>query len=154
MTKPRANVWDPTAALTILGGVAVYVIGQLLFTFFIGPMQDLRRAIGEVRFNLAFHAPEIHPPIGRTQERSNTTRDALMKSSCDLLAKLQAMSLYDQSASIVILPPRKSIEEAAVQLRGLSAYVHETWPSANDHLDIVARRVERIETLLRLKPLE
>jgi hypothetical protein len=145
-----------TAALTILGGVPVYVVGQLLSTFFIGPVQDLRRTIGEVRFNLAFHAPEIHTPAGRTRERSGRARDALMKSSCDLLAKLQAISLYDwlSSMSRGVLPQRRSIEDAAVQLRGLSTYLCETGPEANEHLDVVAKRVGRIEKLLGLKPLD
>jgi hypothetical protein len=145
-----------TTASTILVGVVVYTIGQLLSKFFIEPTQDLRKIIGEVRFNLAFHAREIHTPIGRTQERSDKARDALMKNSCDLLAKLQAIPSYDRLASTFkqTLPPRKSIEEAAVQLRGLSTYVHETDSKANDELDAIERRVKRIEMLLMLKPLE
>jgi hypothetical protein len=145
-----------TSAVTVLGGVTVYVAGQLLSKFFIDPVQDLRKAIGEVRFNLAFHAPEIHTPIGRTEERSDRARDALMKSSCDLLAKLQAASLYDFWASMSrdVLPPRKAIEDAAVQLRGLSTYVHETGEKAHDALDVISKRVTRIEKLLGLKPLE
>lgn len=145
-----------TSTFTIFGGVAVYVVGQLLSKFFIEPVQDLRKAIGEVRFNLAFHAPEIHTPIGRTKEKSDKVRDALMKSSCDLLAKLQAISLYDWWASMSreVLPSRKSIEAAAVQLRGLSTYVYETGEKANDDLDVIAKRVARIEKLLGLKPLE
>ena len=145
-----------TAAFTILGGVAVYVVGQLLSKCFIDPVQELRKAIGEVRFNLAFHAPEIHTPIGRTKEKSDRARDALMKSSCDLLAKLHAISLYDRLAPMSrgVLPPRKSIEEAAKQLRGLSTHVDETSDKAVEALDVIEKRVERIEKLLGLKPLE
>ena len=62
-----------------IGGVAVYVIGQLLSKFFIDPLHELRKTIGEVRFNLAYHAPTIHTPIGRNQERSDAARDALNK---------------------------------------------------------------------------
>jgi asparagine N-glycosylation enzyme membrane subunit Stt3 len=43
-------VW--TAAFTILGGVLVYVIAQLLSKFLIEPTHELKRVIGEVRFNL------------------------------------------------------------------------------------------------------
>ncbi|MCX7170813.1 MAG: hypothetical protein NTY41_11140 [Proteobacteria bacterium] len=145
-----------TSTFTIIGGVAVYVVGQLLSKFIIEPVQDLRKVIGEVRFNLAFHAPEIHTPIGRTKEKSDKVRDALMKSSCDLLAKLQAISLYNWWASMSreVLPSRRSIEAAAVQLRGLSTYVHRTEEKANDDLEVIAKRVARIETLLGLKPFE
>lgn len=145
-----------TAAFTILGGVVVYVVGQILFKFFLEPLHDLRKAVGEVRFNLAFHAPTIHTPIGRSKEASDKARDALMKSSCDLIAYLHAIPVYRVTRLLAfgVLPCRTAIEDAAVQLRGLSTYVHEPDEKANSSLDVVQRRVERIEKLLGLKPLE
>lgn len=144
------------AAFTIGGGVLVYVIGQVLSKFFIGPLHDLRKAIGEVRFNLASHAPTIHTPIGRLKERSDKAREALMKSSCELIADLHAIPLYGVTRllSFGVLPRRKAIEDAAVQLRGLSTHVHETGEKANNALDVIGKRVARIENLLNLKPLE
>src|SRR5665647_1300337 len=79
-----------TAAVTIVGGLFVYVAGQLLSKFFIEPTHELKKAIGEVRFNLAFHGPTIHTPISRNPERSQKAYEALMKSSCDLLARVNA----------------------------------------------------------------
>jgi hypothetical protein len=143
-----------TVAFTILGGVIVYVVGQLLSKLSIDPLQNLRKTIGETRFNLAFHASEIHTPISRTREKSDKACAALMKNSCDLLANLQAISFYSLASTFRAAPPRKSIEDAAVQLRALSTYVHETGSKAADELDTIAKRVKRIEALLRLKPLE
>ena len=144
------------AAFTIGGGVLVYVVGQVLSKFFIEPLHDLRKAVGEVRFNLAFYAPIIHTPIGRSRERSDKAQEALMKSSCELIADLHAIPLYEVTRllSFGVLPRRKAIEDAAVQLRGLSTHVHETGEKANDALDVIAKRVARIEKLLDLKPLE
>ena len=144
------------AAFTIGGGVIVYVAGQVLSKFFIEPLHDLRKVIGEVRFNLAFHGPTIHTPIGRSTERSDKAQEALMKSSCALIADLHAIPLYGvpRLLSFSVLPRRKAIEDAAVQLRGLSTYVHETGDKANDALDVIEKRVARIEKLLGLKPLE
>jgi hypothetical protein len=143
-----------TAASTLLVGVIVYVVGQLLSKVFIDPLQNLRKTVGETRFNLAFHAGVIHSPICRASEKSDNTQDALMKSSCDLLANLQTISLYWIASTLQLAPPRKSIEQAAVQLRGLSTYVHEKDSKAYDNLEVIAGRVNRIETLLGLKPLE
>ena len=73
------------STITIVGAVLVYVIGQLLSKVFIEPAHELRKVIGEVRFNLAFHAPTIHTPIGRDDKRSEEARSALMRlcsSSC------------------------------------------------------------------------
>ncbi|MFH1994442.1 MAG: hypothetical protein ABIJ24_01920 [Nitrospinota bacterium] len=145
-----------TALFTIVCGVVLFVIGQLFSKLLIEPVQALRHAIGEVRFNLAFHAPVIHTPAGRTTERSQKARDALMKSSCDLLAKLHAVTLYSPISwlSMRILPKQQSIQEAAKQLRGLSTYVNETGKEAVDNLEIIRSRVNCIEKLLYLKPFE
>lgn len=138
------------------GGLVVFVIGQLLAKFFIEPLHELRKTVGEVRFNLAFHAPTIHTPIGRSKEASDQAREALMKNSCDLIADLHAIPGYriTRFLSFGVLPCRKAIEDAAVQLRGLSTYVHETHDKANSSLDVIQKRIDRIEKLLLLKPLE
>lgn len=63
MSEPEKIIW--TAAFTILGGVLVYVIGQLLSKFLIDPTHELKKAIGEVRFNLAFPRQSFaHPSHG------------------------------------------------------------------------------------------
>lgn len=147
-------IW--TASVTILGGVLVYVIGQLLSKFLIDPTQELKKAIGEVRFNLAFHAPIIYSPIARTPERSDKAYEALLKSSCELLAKVDVIPFYRllSRISFGFLPPKRCIREAAKQLRGLSTYVHETGVKADSHIDTIGKRVAIIETCLNLAALE
>jgi hypothetical protein len=150
MTDIERIVWGG------LAGVTVYVIGQLISKFLIEPLHELRKVIGEVRFNLAFHAPAIHTPIGRTKETSEAARQALMKNSCDLIAKLHAVPGFAvfRHLSFGVLPNRKDIEAAAIQLRGLSTYVNEEGEKANSNIEIINKRVAIIESLLRLKPLE
>ena len=79
-----------------------------------------------------------------------------MKSSCDLLARVNAIPLYSKLSNLSrgFLPSKQAIVESAVQLRGLSTYVHETDSKANDSLDTIAKRVARIEKNLGLEPLE
>ncbi len=145
-----------TSAFTIGGGVVIYVIGQLLSKFFIEPTHELKKAIGEVRFNLAFYAPIIHTPIGRNTERSDKAYEALMKSSCDLLARVNAIPFYSllSNLSLGFLPSKQAIVDAAIQLRGLSTYVHQTGSEANNSLDVIAKRVTLVEAKLGLEPLE
>lgn len=132
------------------------MIGQLLAKFLIEPLHELRKAVGVVRFNLAFHAPTIHTPEGRSKEDSDKTRDALMESSCDLIAGIHGIPMYSVTRLLAfgVLPCRKAIEDAAVQLRALSNYVHQTGDKAHSSLDVVEKREKLIEKLLRLKPLE
>ena len=139
-----------------LAGVTIYVVGQLLSKFIIEPLHELRKIVGEVRYNLAFHAPTIHTPIGRSNETSEAARQALMDSSCSLVAKLHAVPAYTiiRHLSFGALPNRGNIEIAAIQLRGLSTYVYEEGEEAYMNIETVNRCVSRIETLLLLKPLE
>lgn len=140
--------------LGVLTAVFISAYSQLLTKFFIEPMHDLLKAIGEVRFNLAFHAPAIHTPLARSKAASDSARDALLKSSCDLIAKLQAIPLYKVSRFIPSLPTRNDVEKAAIHLRALSTYVHDTGSKANEDLEQIHKRVSVIEKLLHLKPLE
>lgn len=145
-----------TSAFTIGGGLFLYVIGQLLSKFLIEPTHELKKSIGEVRFNLAFHAPTIHTPISRDPERSGKAYEALMKSSCDLLARVNAVPFYSDLSklSLGFLPSKQAIVDSAIQLRGLSTYVHDTGDRANDSLDTIGKRVARIERNLGLESLE
>lgn len=136
-----------TPALTVLGGVIIYVLGQFLSKFLIEPIYELKKTIGEVRFNLTFHAPIIHTPISRTPARSEKTYEALMKSSCDLLTRMEAIPCYSylSSHSRGFLPSKQAIVNSAENLRGLSTYISETGDKADNSIDIINKRVERIE---------
>jgi len=150
MSDPEKIIWG------MFGAVGVYVLGQLLSKFFIDPLYELRKAIGQVRFNLSFHSPTISTPIGRSTEASDAARDALRQSSSDLIAKLESVPLYlaVRLLSFGTFPPRKDIEAAAVHLRALSTYVHEGGAKANEDLDHIHKRIEKIKQGLRLRPLE
>ena len=150
MTDIERIVWGA------LGGLAIYVIGQLLSKFAIEPIYELRKSMGEVRFNLAFHGPTIHTPIGRSKESSDAARDALLRNSSDLFAKLHAVPFYAvmRLPFSCVLPGRKSVEHAAVLLRGLSTYVHQEGEKADASLEDIRERVTKIESLLLMEPLD
>ena len=141
-------------ALTIIWGAIGTLVGWLVYKFVIEPLHELRKVVGEVEANLAFHAPTIHTPIGRTKETSDKARDALLKCSSELFAKFHAVPLYEVTRWCLLgaLPSGKDIERAAVQLRGLSTHVHDTGDRATDALEAIQKRVERIEAHLKLTP--
>jgi hypothetical protein len=145
-----------TACLTILGGVIVYVIGQLLSKFLIEPTHELKKTIGEVRFNLALHAQVIHTPAARNPERSQSASEALLKSSCDLLARVNAIPFYGclSRCSQGFLPHKRDIADAAKHLRGLTTYFGETGDQATKSIETIGKVVARIEAKLGLDPLE
>lgn len=99
--------------LGIFCSIVVYVVGQLLSKFFIEPLYELRKAVGEVRFNLSFHAPTIHTPIGRSEENSKAAEEALLKNSSDLIARLHAVPCYAATRWLCLgaLPRRKAVND-------------------------------------------
>ena len=145
-----------TSALTVFGGVSVYVIGQLISKLLFEPTFELLKAVREVRFVLAFHAPTIHTPRDRDKSSSSEAESALKKCSSELMSRLHAVSAYDAMAQVLpgTFPSRTNIENAAVTLRGLSTHMHETGDRAENSLDAVNNRVEYIVRLLNLKPLD
>jgi hypothetical protein len=144
-----------TSALTILGGVIVFVVGQLLSKFLIEPVQELRKVIGEVRFTLSFHAPTILTPIARTPGASDKAHEALMKCSCDLLVRAEAIPFYRLVcwASLRFVPEKKKVADAAKSLRGLSTYMYETGENAHENLSEINGRINRIEDNLGISSL-
>lgn len=145
-----------TSAATIIGGLFVYIAGQLLSKFFIEPIHELKKTLGDARFNLAFHASVIHTPISRNSEESQKAYEALMKSSCDLLARANSIPFYSHLSGISLgfLPSKPTIVDSAIQLRALSTYVQDTSPRANDSIETIAKLVARIEKNLGFEPLE
>lgn len=143
-----------TSALTIVGGVTIYVIGQFISKILIEPAHELKKAIGDVRFNLAFHAATIFTQAARNEERSHQAHEALMRSSCELLARVEAILFYPVLSKVFRLPSRESIRIAAKNIRGLSTYVHGTQSTTTDTSDAVDKLVTSIESHLLLKPLE
>ncbi|RKE24357.1 hypothetical protein B0G76_8240 [Paraburkholderia sp. BL23I1N1] len=143
-----------TSVITIVGGVIVYVIGQLVSKILIEPVHELKQAVGEVRFNLAFHAATILTPAARNEERSQKAYEALMRSSCDLLARAEAIRCFPVASMFFSLPSQESIRIAAKQIRGLSTYVHGSQSTETDSSDAVGKLVASIERHLKLAPLE
>jgi len=45
-----------TSSLTVLGGVLIYIIGQIISLFFIEPIHEQKKIIGEVDDALGFYA--------------------------------------------------------------------------------------------------
>lgn len=136
-----------------ISGVSIYVVGQLLSKLIIEPLYNLKVVLAETQFNLSFHAPTIHTPMGRTAEKSDEAYKALVASSCDLISKVYAVPCYPvfRYLAFCALPKKESIIKASIDLRGLSTHLHE---EGSSNLDVVNRRVLSIRRNLRLNSIE
>jgi hypothetical protein len=136
-----------TSFLTVCTGAFVLVFGQVVIRFIIDPIHNLKKTLGEIDFALAFHARAIGTSIGK-KEADNEAQKELMKLSCELRAKIEAIPWYSfwSACSCCSLPSKKSGFAASKHLRELSNSVHVK-ESRSNNSDIV----NKIGSLLNLE---
>ena len=131
-----------TSSLTVLTGVVVFVLSQMLGKLVIEPVQDLKKVLGEVRHALVFHAPAASTPVG---DRASEDRAAevFRRLACDLQSRIGSVPCYDALArrSRGFLPRRQDALEASKILIGLSNSVHDEkrWERNPDRMAKIRR---------------
>jgi len=118
-----------TSALTVLGGVSVYVLGQLVLHFFISPVADLRKGVGEVADVVIFYAHIYVNPGVASKEISDEAAQSLRRAAAMLRVRAHAVPWYRLAAILRLVPRREAIHIASRALIGLSNSVHTGQPS-------------------------
>ena len=109
------------AALTILSGLALLVLGQIIIRSFIDPIYELRKLRGEIANALIYHASTyMVPDESFTTDAKEEARDAFRLLGGQLEAKSYAVPFYRFFAFIRAVPNLVSIEQARANLIGLS----------------------------------
>src|SRR4051812_41961606 len=105
-----------TALLTAFFGVLVFVAGQFIQRFLLEPIQEQRKAIGEVVFNLTFLGNVDNAAVRQERELLSTrivdaddAAKTLRTLAGQLRASLWTIPCYDRLAWIRLVPPRKVI---------------------------------------------
>jgi hypothetical protein len=134
---------------TVLAGVLVFLVGQVVVRFVLDPLANQRAIIGEIADRLIFHAAAyMNPGVARQELLEEASRE-LRRSSAQLQARTHVIPLYDELAKVGIVRSRGQIDEASRELIGLSNSVFkERYEEAN-----MGRR-EKIERALSLRSLE
>jgi hypothetical protein len=107
-----------TAAITILGGVTIYVVGQIITKLYIEPVHELRMQIGRVADTLLYFAHVYYNvnsddvPLAARREMSL----ALRRSAAELAARSEAVMWHPPG----IVPSRRAVGDARKNLIGLS----------------------------------
>lgn len=138
-----------TSFLTIIGGVLIFVLGQILLNLFIEPIQELRYHIGKIAGSLVFYANVYgNPGVTAEQEQRNAS-DELRKLASELIARTAVVPLYRFACLISHLPSLSDIRKVHDNLIALSNNVFYTQEptqviQAND------KRVKEIKAALKL----
>ena len=81
-----------TAGLTIIGGVIVYVIGELINQFIIKPVVELKEEIGRVASSLTYYAYIYSNPKTANRETELEASHELRLRASELRAKMNNVS--------------------------------------------------------------
>lgn len=135
-----------TSALTIFGGIVVIVVGQIATKFFIEPLHEHRKIIGEIAESLIFYADlYTNPGVGERQAMDQAKR-VLRQEAAQLMATSYAIQCRKVARLLRISMPEPSdITEARKSLIGLSNSIHQGDPKQN------LEWVEEIRKRLRIE---
>jgi len=113
-----------TAALTVLGGVLVYVLGHMLEKFVLEPVLEQRRLIGQIASSLVFYANEYSNPGKGRPEAMAEARDAFRDQASELRASAYTVPCYGIFAWLRRVPALRAVIQASHDLIGLSNSIH------------------------------
>ncbi len=126
--------------LTIIGGITIFVLGQIFMKFFIDPVQELSSAIGEAIDALEYYSNIYTNPRkpNEPQELTNARKDAqdeIRKKASLLMAKKSRVKLYGFASFFKILPKERNLLMAHGNMIGLSNSCFMTLPEISNTVD-------------------
>jgi hypothetical protein len=113
------------AALTVIIGVAVYALGQIVVKFLIEPVDQLSQMIGEVLDSLVYYSNVYTNPVIGAEPREmtelrNEAQNKLRQKATLLMSKASRVRLYSLASFFRIVPRRESVNKAHGELIFLS----------------------------------
>jgi hypothetical protein len=120
-----------TAGLTILGGIIVFVSGQVITRFYLDPVDNLLQVIGEVSYGLVYYAKYYTNPGYSQEEVAKEIEIELRKLASQLSAKANAVKGYKFFVKCKYLPSYTNVSIAKQELIGLSNSVRRGDPTVN-----------------------
>src|SRR5437867_5752764 len=118
-----------TVFATVVTGVTVLVLGRVLQTFTLDPVNELRKVIGEVEFNLVYYAniyanlwtfEEVQKLPERTREKIFKAEDLFRELGARLSAARAAIVWYRLWEYTPWIPSEGAVRDATGELTLLS----------------------------------
>lgn len=111
-----------TSGLTIVGGVLILVAGQIAIKFFLEPVHEFRKYLGEIQDALIFYAnlPTYEGANEETRKTVLEAKDLFRQQASRLIARKKIIPWYKCLVKLKIVAPEKNIEEIHRGLIGLS----------------------------------
>ena len=106
--------------LTILGAIAILVLGQLIIKFIMEPIQEHRKLRGRILSDLIFYANVYNNPGWNPEQRAAEASATLRRHAADLISASFIIPFYRAWAAPWICVKRENIKLAHKDLIFLS----------------------------------
>lgn len=134
-----------TLFTTILAGVSVFVLGQIVLKWMIEPIQEFRKLKGEILFHLANDYATIQNAKVVEKDAALEVGKVLERLGASLLATEHLIPMYSRIRCIFSLPEREGIQFAAKRLRLISNSMFSDAEDIHYRLDLY--RIDICEAL-------
>jgi len=122
------------AFITVIVGVLVFIIGQILVRFFVEPAHEQLKTIGKTFFSLTYYANIYTSPGSGTPEVLDKAADAIRANASELKGTTHAIRLYRLWEGMGLLPIKNNVEEAIGLLFIISNQIYLPYGVKTDEL--------------------
>ena len=109
-------------ALTAVVGIGVFVVGQLIQKLFIEPIQDQRKAMGEILYVIDYYS-SLHEGFGPDIEEA--ARKYLRRATSDLYRFTSIIPAYRVLSIVRIVPTKTTVKAIAVNVADLTRKIDD-----------------------------
>ena len=118
-----------TSVFTIIGGVSIFCLGQIVLKFFIEPIQELDQCRGKICDILIFYRNIYLNPNSTSEDKMKEISKEIRKLAVMLLAKKSMIRGYNFFEKINIITTQDNILIAHKNLIGLSNSIRKIEPT-------------------------
>ncbi|MEX5283773.1 hypothetical protein [Nitrospira tepida] len=113
-----------TSALTIIGGVVVFSLSQIVQRFLVEPVHEQAKVIGEIFFGLVYYADRYANPGTGKMEAMTEVADTMRRYASRLAGTTHAVRCYRLFECFGLAPNREAVDQAVHKLIRISNSVH------------------------------
>lgn len=133
---------------TVVSGTLIFVIGQILQRFFLEPIQEYRKTIGEIDNKLKFYA-NILTNSGFNQKIILEITDTMRTLSCKIESGYKQIPFTNFLSKIGFIEEKKEVSEVAQGLIFLS----NAGGRGESRIEKCDERIDRIRKIFKIESL-
>ncbi|MGH8446271.1 MAG: hypothetical protein ACREVL_13445 [Solimonas sp.] len=140
---------------TVVSGVLVFVLGQILLKMVIEPINKLKQTFATISHAYLIHIKAVYNPVEATDDEKKKAQDDFRLLSGQLCADIRLIPCYGLWRRIFFLPSDAKVYEAARSLIAVGNWIAsnntakvyhivKNWQSAADNLGLYIAPESRI----------